>query len=116
LTGISLRDGCRLALITARSVAVFGDREFDHAPASCKGSAMPDPQTPTLSPRAAERPRCPKCQSRMVVQRITRARSGFEHWTLRCTRCSHIHEAQVPTDPMSTDARNWLNGGLKSPE
>jgi hypothetical protein len=77
---------------------------------------MPDPQTPILSPRAAERPRCLKCQSRMEVQRITVARSGFEHWTLRCTRCGHIHEAQVPTDPMSTDARGWLDGELRSPK
>jgi hypothetical protein len=77
---------------------------------------MPDPQTPTLSPRAAERPRCVKCQSRMEVQRITAARSGFEHWTLRCTKCGHIHQAQVPTDPMNTDARGWLHGELKSPE
>jgi hypothetical protein len=96
-------------------VAVFGDKELDHAPASYKGSAMPDPQMPTLSPRAAVRPRCLKCQSRMEVQRIARARFGFEHWTLRCTRCGHLHEAQVSTDPMRTDAQNWLNGGLKSP-
>jgi hypothetical protein len=77
---------------------------------------MPDPQTSTPSPRAAERPRCLKCQSRMEVQRITAARSGFEHWTLRCTRCGRIREAQVPTDPMNTDARGWLDGELRSPE
>jgi hypothetical protein len=77
---------------------------------------MPDPQLPTLSPRTAERPRCLKCQSRMEVQRIITARSGFEHWTLRCTRCGHIHEAQVPTDPINTDARGWLNSELKSPK
>jgi hypothetical protein len=77
---------------------------------------MPDPQTSTLSPRAAERPRCLKCQSRMEVQRITAARSGFEHWTLRCTRCGRIREAQVPTDPMNTGAPGWLDGELKSPE
>jgi hypothetical protein len=77
---------------------------------------MPDPHMLTLSPRAVERPRCVKCQSRLHVQRITAARSGFEHWTLRCTRCSHIHEAQVPADPMNNDARGWLNGELRSPE
>jgi hypothetical protein len=52
----------------------------------------------------------------MEVQRITAARSGFEHWTLRCIKCGHIHQAQVPTDPMNTDARRWLDGELKSPE
>jgi transcription elongation factor Elf1 len=77
---------------------------------------MPDPQIPALFPRATARPRCLKCQSRMEVQRITAARSGFEHWTLRCTRCGHIHEAQIPTDPMNIDARGWLDGELKSLE
>jgi uncharacterized C2H2 Zn-finger protein len=77
---------------------------------------LPDPQTPILSPRAAERPRCLICQSRMEVQRITAARSGFEHWTLRCTRCGHIHQAQVPTDPMNADAHGWLGGELKPPK
>jgi hypothetical protein len=76
---------------------------------------MPDPQTPILSPRATERPRCLKCQSRMLVQHITAARSGFEHWTLRCTKCSDIREAQVPTDPMNATARGWLDGELRSP-
>jgi uncharacterized Zn finger protein len=76
---------------------------------------MPDLQAPIPFPRAAERPRCLKCQSRMEVQRITAARSGFEHWTLRCTRCGHIREAQVSTDPMNMEARGRLDAELKSP-
>jgi uncharacterized Zn finger protein len=52
----------------------------------------------------------------MEVQRITAARSGFEHWTLRCTRCGHIHQAQVSTDPMNAGARGWLDGELKPPK
>jgi hypothetical protein len=51
----------------------------------------------------------------MEVQHIAAARSGFEHWTLRCTKCGDIREAQVPTDPMHTDARGWLNGELGRP-
>jgi uncharacterized Zn finger protein len=43
----------------------------------------------------------------MEVQRITAARSGFEHWTLRCIKCGLIHEAQVNTDPMKSDAIGW---------
>lgn len=77
---------------------------------------MQDPDMPTLSPRAAERPRCVKCQSRLHVQRMIAARSGFEHWTLRCTKCGHIQEAQVPADPMNNDSRGWLHGDLRSPE
>jgi hypothetical protein len=92
-----------------------GGREFGNAPACTKGAPMPDPQTPTLSPRAATRPRCLKCQSRMEVQHITAACSGFEYWTLRCTKCGDIREAQVPTDPMNTNARGWLDGELGRP-
>jgi hypothetical protein len=66
---------------------------------------MPEPQMPILSPRAMATPRCPKCQSPMEVQRISAARSGFEHWTLRCTKCRLITEAQVNADPMKSEAQ-----------
>jgi uncharacterized Zn finger protein len=51
----------------------------------------------------------------MEVQRIAAARSGFEHWTLRCTRCGHIHQAQVNADPMKSDAGGWADGNLVPP-
>jgi hypothetical protein len=76
---------------------------------------MPDPQTLTLSPRLAGRPRCLKCQSRTEVQRITAARSGFEHWTLRCTKCGLIREAQVNADSMKSDAIGWEHSDLRAP-
>jgi hypothetical protein len=76
---------------------------------------MPDPQTPTLSSRAAARPRCLKCQSRMEILSIATARSGFEHWTLRCIKCRDIRETQVPTDPMKSDARGWADAELVRP-
>jgi hypothetical protein len=66
---------------------------------------MPDPQTCTLSPRVAAWPRCPKCQSRMEVQHITSARSGFEHW----------HEAQMNAGPMKSDASGWQRSDLRAP-
>ena len=59
---------------------------------------------PELSPRAAQRPRCPRCQARMTVQRTVASRPDFEHWTLRCMKCGTIHEAQVHIDPMKSDA------------
>jgi uncharacterized Zn finger protein len=52
---------------------------------------------PELPARATQRPCCPRCQTRWTVQRIVPARSGFEHWTLRCSKCGTIHEAQVHT-------------------
>ena len=71
---------------------------------------------PTRTPEATLRPRCPRCQARTVVQRIVPARSGFEHWTLRCTTCGSIHQAQVHIDPMKSDAQNWLHSELAPPK
>jgi len=70
---------------------------------------------PELPPRAAQRPRCPRCQARMTVQRTVASRPGFEHWTLRCKKCGTIHEAQVHVDPMKSDAQGWLRGELAPP-
>jgi pimeloyl-ACP methyl ester carboxylesterase len=65
------------------------------------GSALPDPQTPTLPPRAAEGPGGSDARPRREIQRNIAARSGFEPWTQRCARSGHIRGALVPTDPMS---------------
>jgi transcription elongation factor Elf1 len=77
---------------------------------------MPDPQTPALSPRAAARPRCPKCQSRMEVQHIIGAQSGFEHWTLRCIKCGLIHEAQINVGPRMSDGIWWEHSDVRAPQ
>ena len=56
---------------------------------------MTKTQSSTLTPRAVAHPRCPRCQTPSLVQRATAGRPGFEHWTLKCIRCGHIHEAQL---------------------
>jgi predicted Zn finger-like uncharacterized protein len=76
---------------------------------------MPENQSSTLSPRAMARPRCPQCQAPARVQSSTAGRSGFLHWTLRCTKCGHIHEAQVRADPMTSEANAWLSSELRAP-
>jgi transcription elongation factor Elf1 len=76
--------------------------------------AGPQSSLPELPPRATL---CPKCQSRMAIQRIVPGREGFEHWTLRCTKCGTIREAQVNADPMKSEALGgWFDGELKPPE
>ncbi len=78
---------------------------------------MPDAQlTNRLSPREIQRPRCPQCQSRMTIQSVAPGRPGFEHWTLKCTKCRLIHAAQVPADPLKSDALGWLDGELGWPD
>ena len=77
-----------------------------------KDDTMLDPQARTRSPCAAATP-CPRCQSRMEVQRIAAARTGFEHWTLRCTECGLIHEAQINAGSMKSDAVGWEDSDLR---
>ena len=52
----------------------------------------------------------------MEVQRITAARPGFEHWTLRCVKCGLINEAQVSTDPVKSDAIGGADSDLEAPD
>jgi len=61
--------------------------------------SMPCPICNRYRRAPPRRPRCPRCQARVTVQRTVASRPGFEHWTLRCTKCGHIHEAQVNVDP-----------------
>ena len=64
---------------------------------------MTDLQQPSLPCRTTPR-RCLVCQSAMEFQRFTAARAGFEHWTLRCTRCGRIDQVQIDTDPLKAEA------------
>jgi hypothetical protein len=52
----------------------------------------------------------------MAVQRIVPARTGFEHWTLRCSRCGNIHQAQIANDPMKSDVEGWFHSELVPPK
>ncbi len=77
---------------------------------------MPDAQlTNSHSPRQAVRPRCPVCEARMDVLRVVPGRTGYEHRTLRCTRCSLVCEAQAPSDPIDSAAQGWIHSELQPP-
>jgi uncharacterized Zn finger protein len=52
----------------------------------------------------------------MAIQRIVPGQSNSEHWTLRCTKCGHIHQAQVSIDPLSSEVPGWFDGELKPPQ
>ena len=73
-------------------------------------------EIPILTPPLVARPRCARCQARSAIQRVVPARPGFEHWTLRCTSCGHLQEAQVQTDPMKSAALGWLDSHLNPPK
>ena len=53
-----------------------------------------------------------RCQGPTNVQRIAPSRTGFEHWTLRGTRCGHIHQMQVVSKPTQSDPLDWFDSPL----
>ena len=69
---------------------------------------------PPLMP--IERPRCPKCTSRMNLARIMPGPKGFDLRNFECDKCDHVVMLTVATDPMKSDAMRWLAGDLKPPE
>ena len=67
---------------------------------------------PLLLP--TERPRCPKCKSRMALARI---KFGPAHADLRmfeCPKCDHVHNVLVE-DPMKSANAGWQHSELKPP-
>ena len=74
---------------------------------------------PPLEPAASRsplgRPHCPKCRARPTIQNVIQIRSGFDYLTLRCTSCGLVYDAQVtqvPSDPLQSEARGWINSKL----
>jgi len=64
-----------------------------------------------------ERPRCPKCQTRMSLARIAPGPKGFDQRTFECGKCEHIHKEVIFADPMKSSKTGWLDGAdLKAPK
>jgi uncharacterized Zn finger protein len=55
----------------------------------------PSDAKPTPLPSATVQSDCPHCDIRLVVHRIIPGPSGLEYWTLRCTKCGHLHQDKV---------------------
>ena len=47
---------------------------------------------------------CPMCRAHMEVLRVVSGRLGFEHRTMRCTKCGLVHEAQAAADPINSES------------
>jgi uncharacterized Zn finger protein len=56
------------------------------------------------SARETQRHCCPMCRAHMEVLRVVTGRPGFEHRTLRCTKCGLVHEAQAAADPINSES------------
>lgn len=69
---------------------------------------------PELS--ATGRPRCPKCQMRMLTAAMEEGPEGFEHRSFECAGCGHSEQNVIASDPMNTNALGWLNSELHPPK
>jgi hypothetical protein len=68
----------------------------------------PDPELLPI-----QRPRCPKCQLRMVTIAATPPdEKGFESRTFECVKCHHVERRSMAADPFKTSAAGWLAGEL----
>jgi hypothetical protein len=61
-----------------------------------------------------ERPRCPKCQTRMSLARIAPG-PGFDLHTFECGKCEHAYRATAEADPMKSQA-GWTHSELRPPK
>ncbi|HBB97226.1 MAG TPA: hypothetical protein DC054_17755 [Blastocatellia bacterium] len=67
---------------------------------------------PSLLP--IEQPRCPKCQSRMMLARIELGPNGSDLRTFECPKCEHVQKMLVK-DLLQSANTGWTEGGLRSP-
>jgi hypothetical protein len=64
---------------------------------------------------AIQRLRCPKCQMRMMLARISPGPKGFELRTFGCSKCDRVEQVAIASDPMKSGDVGWLVGELQSP-
>jgi hypothetical protein len=62
-----------------------------------------------------ERPRCSRCQTRMMLERVLPGPVGFEHRLFECPKCDHVEISIIASDPMKSKAAGWLAGELRTP-
>jgi hypothetical protein len=76
----------------------------------------PMPDYPAVIPLLAiQRLRCPKCQMRMTLARISPGPTGFELRTFECSRCNHVEKIAIASDPMKSGDVGWLVSELQPP-
>jgi hypothetical protein len=74
--------------------------------------SYPHPEPSLL---AIERPRCPKCQGRMMLARIKPGPNSSDVRTFECPKCEQVQKMLVE-DPLKTANTGWTAGGLKPPK
>jgi Zn finger protein HypA/HybF involved in hydrogenase expression len=62
-----------------------------------------------------ERPRCSRCQTRMMLERVSQGPIGFEHRLFECPRCDQVEISVIASDSFKSKAVGWLDGELVAP-
>jgi hypothetical protein len=62
-----------------------------------------------------ERPRCSRCQTRMMLERVSAGPIGFEHRLFECPKCDQVEMSVIALDPLKSNAMGWLAGELRPP-
>jgi len=68
---------------------------------------------PSLLP--IDRPRCPKCQGRMLLAGIGLGPAHSNQRTFECPKCAHVQRVLVE-DPMKSAKAGWQDSGLYPPK
>ena len=69
---------------------------------------------PSLIP--IQRPRCPRCQNRMMFSFIMPGRPGYDVRTFECVKCDHIETRMICSDPMKVGSAGWADSDLYPPK
>jgi hypothetical protein len=64
---------------------------------------------------AIQQLRCPKCRKRMKLVRISPGPTAFELRTFDCSKCDHVEQIAIASDPMKSRDVGWLVGELRPP-
>jgi hypothetical protein len=64
---------------------------------------------------AIERPRCPRCRARMMLERVSSGPIGFEHRLFECPKCDQVEISVIASDPLQSKAAGWLDGEPRVP-
>jgi DNA-directed RNA polymerase subunit RPC12/RpoP len=81
-----------------------------------QGDTMSLPPSPGILLNAMERPRCPRCHSRMMLVSVSPGPAGHEQRQFECGKCNHVQTSMALSDPMKSKAAGWISSDLKPPE
>ena len=105
--------GAHAGSITAPPSATIGDRELVMLPPNAGKQSDLIPTRLDLT--AIERPRCSRCQTRMMLERVSLRPIGFEHRLFECPKCNHVETRVIASDPFKSMVTGWFAGELRAP-